>query len=82
MILSLLAWPEVIERTLETLSPNVIAEYTYELATAFNQFYDACHIMREEDASVQASWLGLVSVSRLVLVQALDLLTIEVPDRM
>ncbi len=82
LILSLLAWPEVVERTLETLSPNVIAEYTYELATAFNQFYDACHIMREQDPAVQASWLGLVSVSRLVLVRALDLLTIEVPDRM
>lgn len=82
LILSILGWPEVVERALETHAPSVIAEYSYELATKFNQFYDACHILREEDDGIRSSWLSLVAVSRSVLVQALNLLTIEVPERM
>lgn len=82
LILEILAWPEVLDRALETHSPSVIAEYSYELANRFNQFYDACHILREANVDTQASWLSLVRLARNVLVQALDLLTIEVPERM
>lgn len=82
LLLKLLSWPEVVERAVETNAPNAIAEFSYELATAFNQFYDACHIMREPDANRQGSWLSLVQLSRGVLGDALNLLTIEVPARM
>lgn len=82
LLLCLLGWPEIVERALEVHAPNVIAEYSYDLATAFNQFYDTCHIMKESDPARQASWLALVELSRNVLVAALDLLTIEVPPRM
>ncbi len=82
LVLEIAAWPEIVDRAIETLSPNVIAEYSYELANAFNHFYDSCHIMRENDPARQQSWLALVRLTRAVLVQALDLLTIEVPERM
>ncbi len=80
--LALLRWPETVERALETHSPNTIAEFAYELSGVFNRFYDACHILSEPDPVTQQSWLGLVELTERLLVTALDVLTIEVPNRM
>jgi arginyl-tRNA synthetase len=82
LLLALLRWPEVIERSVETYSPTVIAEYTFELAGAFNRFYEACHIRSEPDPERQRSLIALVRVTRGLLLAALDLLLIETPDRM
>ncbi|MGB7860916.1 MAG: DALR anticodon-binding domain-containing protein, partial [Acidimicrobiia bacterium] len=48
----------------------------------FNRFYDACHILSEQDESVQTSWLGLATWTLQALETLLDLLGIEVPERM
>lgn len=82
LALVLLQWPDVAERALAAHSPNTIAEYAYGLASAFNQFYDSCHILSERDGARRESWLALVAHTRAVLVAALDILLIEVPDRM
>jgi len=82
LILSLLRLPEVIERAVDVRAPNVITEYAYELATDFNRFYEACHILRESDAVRQASWLSLVDLTLRTLALLLDTLGIEIPDRM
>ncbi len=82
LILNLLRLPEVIERAVDVRAPNVIAEYAYELATDFNRFYEACHILREEDPARQASWLSLVDLTLRTLTLLLDTLGIEIPDRM
>ncbi|MGB5566089.1 MAG: arginine--tRNA ligase, partial [Acidimicrobiia bacterium] len=82
LILRLLLLPEVIERAVEVRAPNVLTEYAFELATDFNRFYEACHILREDDVSRQASWLSLVDLTRRTLALLLDTLGIEIPDRM
>ena len=82
LMLELTRFPEVLDRTVEFRAPNHLAEYAYDIVTAFNRFYEACHILREEDAERQASWLGLVELTLGLLVRLLDLLGIEVPDRM
>jgi arginyl-tRNA synthetase len=82
LILRLLLLPEVIERAVEVRAPNVLTEYAYELATDFNRFYEACHILREEDAARQASWLSLVDLTLRTLTLLLNTLGIDVPDRM
>ena len=82
LILRLLLLPEVIERAVDVRAPNVLAEYAYEVATDFNRFYEACHILREEDPIRQASWLSLVDLTLRVLTLLLDTLGIEVPERM
>ncbi len=75
-------FPEAVGRAIEGRAPNHVAEYAYNLATDFNRFYDSCHILREEDKDRQASWLTLVSMTLATLERSLDLLGIEVPDRM
>ena len=82
LMLELTRLPEVIGRAVEFRAPNHVAEYAYDLVTGFNRFYAACHILREEDPSVQASWLGLVDLTLRQLGLVLDLLGIAVPERM
>lgn len=82
LALLLSRWPDVVEHALDAHSPNTVAEYAYEVSGAFNQFYDACHILSESNPAQQGSWLSLVSLTRSVLIAALDVLLIEVPLRM
>ncbi|RPI24144.1 MAG: arginine--tRNA ligase, partial [Actinobacteria bacterium] len=83
---SLMLWlvrlPEVMERAAELRAPNVLTEYAYELVGDFNRFYEANHILRQADPAIQASWLGLVDLTLRTLTLLLDLLGIEVPERM
>ncbi len=82
LILELLRMPEAIERSIHLRAPNHVAEYAYTVAVKFNRFYDECHILSEEDVQRQASWLALSTWTLDVLELLLDLLGIEVPDRM
>jgi arginyl-tRNA synthetase len=82
LMLRLVRIQEVVNRSASLRAPNVIAEFAYEVATDFSRFYEHCHILREEDAARQASWLALVEVTLRVLTTLLDLLGIEIPERM
>ena len=82
LILRLLRLPEVVDRAVEVRAPNVITEYAYVVATDFSRFYEACHILREQDPARQASWLALVDLTLRVMRLLLDTLGIEVPERM
>jgi arginyl-tRNA synthetase len=82
LILELFRMGDTIGRSIETRSPHHVAEYAYSVASAFSRFYDACHILSEEDETTRTSWLGLSVWTLDVLARLLDLLGIEVPDRM
>ncbi len=82
LMVTVALFPEAVDRAIDGRAPNHVAEYAYGLATDFNRFYDACHILREENKQRQASWLTLVSLTLATLERSLDLLGIEVPDRM
>lgn len=82
LMLALLRLSDVIERSAELRAPNHIAEFAYQVASAWNRFYDTCHILDEEDPGRQASWLTLAGWTLRSLTTLLDLLGIEVPERM
>jgi arginyl-tRNA synthetase len=82
LILEMTRFPEVLDRAITTRAPNHLAEYAYDLAVKFNRFYDACHVLTEQDTGRRASWLTLVAQLRRLLSTVLDLLGIEIPDRM
>ena len=64
------------------LSPAVIANYAYELAKEFNQYYHDTPILKEEDKAVLKYRLELISVMARTLRSAMALLGIELPERM
>ena len=82
LVLALLLLPEVVQRGIDLRAPNHIAEYAFNVAGQWNRFYDQCHILTEEDPNRRASWLALAEWTERVLETLLDLLGIEVPNRM
>lgn len=82
LLLALLRFPDVVDRTAQLRAPNHLAEYAFDLAAAWNRFYDVCHIIDEPDPIRRGSWLSLAELTLRTLTQSLDLLGIEVPERM
>jgi arginyl-tRNA synthetase len=66
----------------EKRAPNFLCEYVFSLAQEFSRFYAEHHILSETDAELRAARLGLCQLTLDVLIKALDLLGIEVPQRM
>ena len=64
------------------LSPKVIARYCYDLAVAFNSFYEKSKVLGLGDIELENSRLCLVNSFKIVLEKSLDLLGIKAPDRM
>ncbi len=63
-------------------SPAVIANYAYELAKEFNQYYHDTPVLKEEDEAVLRFRLLLLSTIAGILVKAMDILGIRLPERM
>jgi arginyl-tRNA synthetase len=82
VMLKLGEWQDSLALTYSDRAPNHLCDYVYNLAAAFNRFYHKHHVLHETDAAQQASWLALVVLVGAVLEQILDLLGIEVPERM
>ena len=63
-------------------SPALIANYVYDLAKEYNQFYHDYSILKEQDNQVRAFRLLLSATVASVIRRGMGLLGIEVPDRM
>ncbi len=63
-------------------APNVLCEHAYNLAQAFSGFYANCPILPEKDAAIRASRLNLAATTLRQLELVLDLIGIDVPERM
>ena len=75
-------FPGKVSEAVAALSPAVIANYAYELAKEFNQYYHDTPILREEDGRLLRYRLELVSVLARTLRSAMDILGIRLPERM
>ena len=64
------------------LSPAIIANYAYDLAKEFNQYYHDTPILKEEDPAVLKYRLELIDVLARTLRSAMGLLGIQLPERM
>jgi arginyl-tRNA synthetase len=69
----------VTEKAAEQLRPNNVCNYAFELATIFSQFYENCKVIGTEEEPYR---LLLVQKTKETLEKCLELLRIEVPERM
>ena len=76
------AYPAKVAEAADSFSPAVLANYSYDLAKEFNQYYHDTQILREPDAVLLAMRLQLITVVADVLRSAMALLGIQLPDRM
>ena len=75
-------FPAVVRQAGTDYSPSGIANYAYELAREYNQFYHDFSILREENEETKAFRLLLTDNVSKVIKTAMNLLGIEVPERM
>jgi arginyl-tRNA synthetase len=79
---NLYQYTSVLTEAAEAYSPAVIANYVYELAKEYNQFYQEHPILIEEDAAKAQFRFALSHRVGETIARALNLLGIEVPERM
>jgi arginyl-tRNA synthetase len=80
--LMLLQTPIVLNKAFEERTLNDIAEYLYQLTSAFNNFYSSNKILLEENEIVQQSWLGLTQNVYETNKKLLRVLGINTPKKM
>jgi len=74
-------FPDVMQRAAHDFRPHYIANYAYNLATAFNEFYQKLHVLNAT-SHLKHGRLALVKATKIVLGTALNLLGIEAPEKM
>lgn len=82
LMLVLSRFNAMMENAYDEKAPHKICAYIYELANAFNGFYHETKILSEEDLKVQASYIGLLVLTKNILETCIDVLGFSAPDRM
>ena len=83
LLLRLLDFGRVIENAFARRATDLVANYTYDLAQDINTFYHHCPILRDDVAeNVKKSRMFIVNMARKILLQAIDLMGLRVPDEM
>lgn len=75
-------YPETVIEAGSEYSPAIIANYVYELAKEYNQFYQEVPILKEADKNVMVFRLALSKMTGEVIESAMKLLGINVPEKM
>ena len=76
------SYPMKIAEAAQEFSPAIIANYSYDLAKEFNQYYHETQILREPDAALKSARLVLIQTLASVLTRAMGILGIKLPERM
>ncbi len=75
-------YSDVVAESAANYNPALIANFMYDLTKEFNQFYHDYPILKEEDAATRNFRIMLTDICGKVIKKGMDLLGIEVPERM
>lgn len=83
LALKLMQFTEALDSVAKEGAPNLLCNYLYELSGNFMTFYEACPILKDGvDAEIRDSRLRLADLTAQTLKTGLDLLGIQVMERM
>jgi len=83
LALKLLQLENVLDAVISECTPNLLCNYLYELASLYMSFYEACPILKDDiNDNVKESRLALCQMIANTLKQGLDILGIDVMERM
>lgn len=82
LIQTLDRFPQAVEQAARAYSPAVVAQFAYDLAKAFNAFYQSNPILNAESDALVAFRVELSGTTAAALRRALEMLGIEGPERM
>ena len=78
----LLRFPQAVVKSYESYRPNIIADYLFDMAKLFNNFYNSSSILKEKNKKVMDARILLSEKTAFVLKEGLSLLGIKTVDRM
>jgi len=81
-MLQMTLYNEAMRAAFDDYAPHKVCQFIYDLANTFNRFYHENRILSEPDKNKQTSWLRLCVITHEMLETGLDLLGIELPERM
>lgn len=82
LIITLTQYPETVSFAAKDFNPAAVANYIYELAKAYNKFYHEKSILQAENEELKSFRLHLSATTARLIAQGMQLLGIEVPERM
>ena len=82
IIVKLIELTKNLKTAYEEKNTGVICDYLFNLCNLYNKFYSEHNIVNEENEEVKSSWIALSKLVYNVIEKLLDILAIEVPDRM
>ncbi len=82
LAIRLLRLPEVLELAAEDRKPNILTDHLFDLANAFSTFFEGCPVLKAESPERRRSRLVLCDLTARTLKNGLEMLGIDVVDRM
>ncbi len=83
LVLALDSFGRAVDGAAQKRSPHILCEHIFSLAQSFSRFYTECPILQDGiEADVKASRLSLAQTTLRQIEMGLDILAIEIPDRM
>ena len=82
LAVELLRFPQTVVKSYESYRPNIIADYLFDIAKLFNNFYNSNSILKEENKKVMDARILLTEKTAFILKEGLGLLGINTVDRM
>ena len=78
----LMKYPQIVIQAADDMNPAVVANYVYDLAKTYNQFYQEIPVLKEENEALKSLRLMLSVLTISVIRKSLRLLGIDSPERM
>ncbi|MCS6788973.1 MAG: arginine--tRNA ligase [Patescibacteria group bacterium] len=82
LIKKILIFPEILNLSAKNYLTSYLANYLYELAILLNKFYETTKILKEKENKIKLERLKLIHFVSFILKTGLNLLGIEVVDKM
>ena len=82
IILLLMEKNNILHKAYNNKDLSSIADYLYNLTSLYSRFYEANHILTESNEKIRESWLTLTKLVKETNEELLDILAIEVPEKM
>ncbi len=82
IILLLMEKNDILHKAYNNKDLSSIADYLYNLTSLYSRFYETNHILTESDEKLRESWLTLTKLVKETNEELLDILAIEVPEKM
>jgi arginyl-tRNA synthetase len=79
---AILQFSEALDRVIGDYRPNYLTDYLYELAGKYSSFFENCPVLKAESEPLRASRLLLCDLTARTLARGLNLLGIDVVERM